>query len=371
MRGQQGNRFRRHKRRRWYKLRSIKMVCVRRSRAEKARKKRELLFKAKQKRKRLYLWGEHEPDKPADIRLEIKLPARLDFDDNYENTVNQFHALRVAVTERKRIGKLIFDNIEFISPSAALVLVSEVDRWNRKVGGTLRANHESWNPDIKRLLCQLGFFELLKIPAPTHPFPKKSTTFLPFIVEHARKGDKADVMIELREQIEIMVGHEIKRNYLFDGLSEAITNVVHHAYKVSWSRQLKCFWLFASYDADSDILKVTFYDQGSGIPATLPKWKLFEEIKALFGSWTDSQKIGAAVEYGRTSTAKSNRGKGLQNLLEFAQSYSQGSLSIYSLRGMFRMECETKDDKLETKVVLKDHIHSIGGTLIEWAVKLT
>ena len=41
------------------------------------------------------------------------------------------------------------------------------------------------------------------------------------------------------------------------------------------------------------------------------------------------------MEVGRTSTRLQERGKGLQNLVEFAKIYSEGRLSIYSIRGMY------------------------------------
>jgi len=98
---------------------------------------------------RTVLTNEHTRDSVAynrDRSLEIALPARLDFEENYEATASHFKTLRNASVDRRRIKELWFDRIEFISPAAALVLASEVDRWNQRVKGKLRAKVDTWNP---------------------------------------------------------------------------------------------------------------------------------------------------------------------------------------------------------------------------------
>src|SRR4051794_13237019 len=84
----------------------------------------------------------------ANQPLEIRLPARLDFEENYETTVSHFRHVRDAARGRYRIKRLGFEDIAYISPAAALVLASEVDRWKE---GTvsMRADTDSWNPDVK------------------------------------------------------------------------------------------------------------------------------------------------------------------------------------------------------------------------------
>ena len=113
-----------------------------------------------------------------------------------------------------------------------------------------------------------------------------------------------------------------------------------------------------------------FYDQGDGIPKTLPRAVFFEFMKDLFNSWSDSEKIQAAMEVGRTSSGKAERGKGLQNLVEFAKAHSEGTLAIYSLTGCFRQEFSNQGSNPSSKTERKDFNNSIGGTLIEWSVIL-
>jgi len=300
--------------------------------------------------------------------VEITLPSRLDFEENYETTVSHFRLVRNASYGRFRIRKLRFDDLVFISPAAALVLASEVDRWKQRVGGRLRANVETWNDDIKRLLCQMGYFELLELDRPPDMEKPGNVIFLNFLRGESGASDSGKLAQKLRVDIEAIIGQGIRKLSLFEGLSEAITNVSQHAYPVnSLIGGKKQWWLSASFDKRSKKLDVMFYDQGIGIPNTLPKSHLFEGIKVYFNLWTDSQKLTAAMEYGRSVTGRPERGKGLTNLLEFAKAHREGVLSIYSQRGLYRF-VHSSDNK--TNTLSRDSQSPIGGTLIEWSVTL-
>jgi hypothetical protein len=265
---------------------------------------------------------------------------------------------------------LDFSSIESISPSAALVLASEVDQWNQQVGRRLRANLPSWEDDIKRLLCQMGYFELLELEKPEEAWPTKSITFLKFKRGQTSAENSGQLAKQLRVEIETLVEQRIKKHFLFEGLSEAITNVGQHAYRDEVDFRRKQWWLSASYDEDKRKLCVIFYDQGDGIPVTLPRYRFFELIKDVFNSWTDSQKIEAATQIGRSASGLEERGKGLQNLVEFAKVHSIGKLSIFSLQGMY-VQSYTNDGTNATQTsARKDFSNSIGGTLIEWSVTL-
>jgi hypothetical protein len=305
----------------------------------------------------------------ASCKLCIDLPSRLDFEDNYEKTASHFALLRDSIREDRPIEHLRFDKLNYISPSAALVLASEVDRWNQKVHGRLKARLRSWNESVKRLLCQMGYFELLNLPRPKTPLADGNTTFLRF--KRGCAGEDGGALArQLRMEIEQIVGAPIQKHFLFEGLSEAITNVGQHAYQNVSEMNWKQWWLSASYQREDRKLCVTFYDQGDGIPQTLPHAHFFELFKDLFHSWSDSQKIEAAMEVGRSSTRRIGRGLGLQNLEEFAKAHKNGQLSIYSLCGMYRLNFAVDENAPINLTSRRDFELSIGGTLIEWSVTL-
>lgn len=300
-------------------------------------------------------------------RLVIKLPESLDFEENYETTVSHFAVLRDAAKRNRRIKNLRFDDLREISPSTALVLASEVDRWNQRAHGRLRANVPSWQTDIKQLLCEMGYFELLRLPRPSFDESSKKTTFMKFIRGDTGAANAGELARQFRIEVEKLVGTAINRQPLFEGLSEAITNVGQHAYlpDAGFSK----WWLSGSFDSSTSTLSVIFYDQGVGIPATLPSALFFERIRTFFDGWRDSQKIEAAMRGGRTATEKTERGKGLENFERFASACKYGVLSIYSSTGMYRMVWES-GTRIELADQSRDFENSIGGTLIEWQVQI-
>lgn len=300
--------------------------------------------------------------------IYVVLPERMDFEDNYETTVSHLHNVRLAAKGQIKLKLLDFSNLKYISTSAALVLASEVDRWNHRIKKRIRAKVETWHEDIKRLLCQMGYFELLGLKKPDYPPFSKPTVFLPFKRGLVVQGDGGLLIQQLRIEIEETVGSRIKKLELFGGLSEAITNVSQHAYpKDAAFRQ---WWLSASYDQSTQRLCVTFYDQGLTIPVTLPLSKVAKFIANLLNLNRDSEKIEAAMEVGRSSTGDPERGQGLGDLLQFALAYDGGMLTIYSRRGMYRVNARKNEDEPILRSEKKDFERSIGGTLIEWSVKI-
>ncbi len=301
----------------------------------------------------------------------ISLPSSLNFNQDYENTVNIFKVIRKTIETGSRFSRLDFSKIKNISTAAALVLVSLVDQWNERVRGKLKADLPTWDKSLIKLMLEMGFFDLLKLDKPKIDNGESPITYVPFTKGRVGENDAGARAKQLRIRLETITDSQINRHFLFEGLSEAITNTCHHAYRDIDDVSRKYWWLTGSYDSNSKLLQVTFFDRGIGIPRTLPSHRNFELIKDFFGIWKDSEKIKAAMEIGRTSTGRPERGKGLQNLVEFAKCYPKGSLRITSLRGTFRESYNNLDESSKKCYdELVEHEGSIGGTLIQWSVYL-
>jgi hypothetical protein len=301
----------------------------------------------------------------------IVLPESLNFNVNYEETVNHLGVIRKAIENNVKISRIDFSKIKEISTAAALVLASLVDQWRERVRGKIKADLPTWDASLIKLLKQMGFFDLLSLPKPIADDHSSSITYVPFQKGRVGEKDAGKRAKYLREQIEEITKKRINRHYLFEGLSEAITNTCHHAYPGVTDEQRKYWWLTGSFDEVENLLQITFYDRGVGIPKTLPAHSSFEKIKDAFGQWSDSKKIKAAMEIGRTSSGLPERGKGLQNLIEFAKSYPKGCLRITSMRGTYSENYIMVDGE-ESKCYPNrtDHLSSIGGTLIQWSVNI-
>lgn len=239
----------------------------------------------------------------------------------------------------------------------------------------IKAQVKHWHPDIQRLLWEMGYFELLGLKPPEMLASRKNTSFLKFVRGDQSNPDPGKLAKQLRKDIERLVGDTIARSELFQGLSEAITNTGQHAYGDEDSRPNRQWWLSASYDKEERCLHITFYDQGKGIPNTLPKnhpEKLKYLIDRLLGTnlLTHSFLVMAAMEVGRTSTGKDERGQGSANLKEFAKKYEGGRLTIYSLRGRCTMLRDASGELRYDLSKTLDCRQSLQGTLIEWSVKI-
>lgn len=304
----------------------------------------------------------HQPNRS----VTIILPSVMDFEENYEETCRHLQLLRTAVSKRIRIRSLDFSRLTRISTSAAVALASEVDQWNQRCVRKLRAAVHTWHPDVRKLLQEMGYFELLGLKQPDETPPHTDTTFLRFRRgESGLNKDGGQIAVDLRTEIESVAETTIKKMQLFGGLSEAITNVGHHAYDPNDKLVKKQWWVSASFKRTTQELKVTFYDHGRGIPVTLPSWKHFALIRDFFFKMSHSEKISSAVKLGKSATGAEERGQGLQNLLEFSQAYEHGCLTIYSLNGKYQSTHKSAEN-IEGNST--DRENSIGGTLIEWSV---
>lgn len=316
--------------------------------------------------------------------VTIHLPRDLNFSNEHERTTINFNTIRMLVTEPQNASNsLQLKNIDFaevrnLSTSASIVLAAELSRWNQRVKNRLTPRLETWDPKIITQLYQFGFFGLLfgerANPDSSFKFDDSDLKFTPYI--QGKHGEK-EHRRELKAQIEDLIGDEVdKWIILSTGLSEAITNVSHHAYPESSKIQEedRNWFMGGSFDKKEETLRIVFFDQGIGIPKSLPASKVWESVLSFMSKvgipYADRKKdatlLKAAVEYERTSTNDLDRGKGLQDLLDFVRERKNGYLSILSGKGLFKYSIEngTEAKKVET------FSQPIKGTLIIWKVRL-
>ena len=322
--------------------------------------------------------------------LIIYLPKNMDFKDNYESTIQHLTVISKLVelikrNRRKRLpkkayklGSVNFDNLSSISTPAALVLTAEISSWDDSIRNSLTPKVMKWNDDIYSQLNDLGFFDLFNNKPAITPCSKKHSCSDKRLVRYKKgqcgvKGKPQELKIELKK----IIGDDVNKwTFLHTGLGEAITNVNHHAYPEGFEARCpkKQWFLTGSYHEPTRRLKVAFFDQGIGIPKTLPTSKIKEKVTQYLAKlpisalerMKDEQLLKAAIEIGRTSTGKDDRGKGLQDLLEFIKQRNDGRLSILSNSGHYTY---TMNNGMETSKSfgLK---RPILGTLIIWSVVL-
>ncbi len=155
---------------------------------------------------------------------------------------------------------------------------------------------------------------------------------------------------------------------LYVGMTEAMTNVIHHAYGgkrddgLELNESSKRWWMFST--ARDGHLSVVLCDLGVGIPETFPYthpsvWRYLRTL----GRTKDHNVIEEAVKLGATRTAQPGRGRGLPQLLDIVTTSPGSRLIIHSNHGAYFRNGE--------HTTTYDYRDSILGTLINWRIPLT
>lgn len=314
-------------------------------------------------------------------KLVILLPASMNFSSNFDETSIVLEAIRrftrTSLTPKTSItlGRVDFTNLRKISTSAALVLTAELSRWEDFNDRKLVSRLEEWDDRIAKQLSQLGFFDLFEMAVS----PEVEAPYIPSrsLVRYIKaKCDDPDAFLDLESEIQGMIGDAVQKwMFLHLGITEAITNVSHHAYPdlLKTKDRDKNWYLTGSYDSQSQRLKIVFYDQGVGIPGSLPASKIKEQVASFVANQglatgrKDAMLIEAAMEISRTRTGNKDQGKGLNDLVEFAKQRGNGYLSILSSYGLYKVTVD--NGKVSGFRYAFDN--RIMGTLIIWSTNAT
>ena len=298
--------------------------------------------------------------------------------ENFEGVTRLVDEIR-SQSNRKRNERVYinFREIEEISAGAALVLAAELDRWNHvrhHMGKKLRAvDVDEWNQDVRDRLEEMGFFDLLQVPVRRRDEDDRSNTKYIRFRSGTHVEGKAIEDLRTLDLVPFFGDSVPKRRKLYAAVAEAMTNVVHHAYQnQTRSRTIRPnWWLSASHNVEAGEIRILLYDQGTGIPRTLPK-RFGERVQQILpeGLWsTDAEMIRAAHDLTRTASGERHRGHGLQrDVRGYVESVEcVSAYRVTSLRGQYSWQRGPDGRSHEST-------HNYGrpllGTLIEWRLTL-
>ena len=304
----------------------------------------------------------------------IDCPANLNLSADYKETVDFLRAVRLLARELQSKFMVDFTSLKDITPAAALLLVAEFDRWRgRSKARRLRPiDLENWTPSVRRRLKEMGFFEVLGAKCEiVDEAQAGEDRYLRFLSGIGSGGASAK---SLRQSIEELGPKIADRDSLYGGLTEAMTNVQQHAYG---SRgEVRRWWISASVNVDASSLTVMVVDHGLGIPATLPRSGLWEEVRGYAKAQgadffaDDARLLEAAfsVEGNRSQTREEYRGRGLkEDIKGYVQAHdSRGRLRVISKRGKYVYDRHTTDGERTSTERLPVEF---GGTFIEWIIE--
>jgi len=293
-------------------------------------------------------------------------PQTLSMTRNLTETLGFIYGARALIWEvrpRLRNWVLDFSKIEFIGPAAALVLAAELDRFSSQVSTRLSPYVDTWQPQVRSMFHDLGFLPFLGLGQYTVVKPEQGQQlrFLRLMSSQATEGFTAD---RLRQSLEDMSGKKLSApKAAYAAICEAMTNSIQHAYnspEAAWpAPYVKKWWATGVFDQQKRSIHFFVYDQGVGIPSTLPKSSVWNQLKTLRLERDDASLIDAAIDARRSSVATVGRGQGLLDVVSIIDQEKQGRLRIISGAGEVIYEPGEKRTR-------KKLDGNLLGTLIEW-----
>lgn len=311
-------------------------------------------------------------------RVFLTLPEKMNLSSHYDETMPYISAIRALSQNPRsrqyyRLASVKFDALRDISSSAALLLTSELSRWDDSIRNRLTPQTNNWNPVIFEKFNSLGFFNLFRKANvdPSKVRKESNVYFVKYLKGNHEEKDYRRLKVQLTE----VIGERIKKwAFLHGGLDEAITNVCHHAYpkNIRTLKKDQNWYLTGAFNKVTRELKIVFCDQGVGIPESLPTSKIWEKVLESISTLPNVNRrkhttlLKAAMEVSRTSTDQNDRGKGLPDMKEFIRQREAGYLAIMSGHGLYKLTV-TEGEEVSKSDTLK---HPIEGTLIIWKVQL-
>lgn len=310
----------------------------------------------------------------------LRPPENLDLHENYDETLAFLMEVRgrsvgePAIHPRTGARLVLFTEfsaLRRIAPGAGLVLAAELDRRRIVTGAKPRSLDSEWEPEVRTYFQQAGLFELLGIPAQIQSDPSSLEGTLHAVRFVRGRSVLGAVGAGLRDQLENLCGKKIgPRGTVYEAISEAIANTRHaypHHIAIWPTKATGQWWAAGTWNSETDVVSLQLYDQGVGIPTTLPRSEHWSQVIAaatiLHPERTDDRLIAAALEVGRTSTGESGRGKGLAEMAAWIDKLGNGFLRITSGKGsvVYRPGGSVSGTSRRAPFF---------GTLIEWEIGL-
>lgn len=343
-----------------------------------SRNKQEHLEQAINKRINKLIEEGLEASSNTDGRVTLTLPPVMNLSSHYDESMRYVNAIRALTKNPRsrryyRLASVKFDSLREISSSAALLLTSELSRWDDSIRNNLAPQTQNWDPVIFEKFNSLGFFNLFR-KAKVAP-PKDHTESTVHFVKYVKGNHEDKDYRGLRRQLIDIIGEKVKKwPLLHGGLDEAITNVCHHAYPSTLKMREKDrnWYLTGAFNDKTRELKIVFCDQGIGVPASLPTSKIWEKVLDSIAKVPSVNRrkhatlLKAAMEVSRTSTDKTDRGKGLPDMKEFIRQRGAGYLALMSGHGLYKLTVNKNGETHKTDTLN----HPVEGTLIIWRVQL-
>ncbi|PHR65619.1 MAG: hypothetical protein COA51_04920 [Idiomarina sp.] len=295
----------------------------------------------------------------------VRAPTSFDIysEETYEITLDFIN----QVVTQARLSKVMLDfsETEQVTAAAVLFLFAQIDTFLiENKNSRIRIKADSLKGLVKRTILLSGLIDLtLNKPQITTNGSRYS---LPVTRGTAEGEEFEDVVTHIVKNIYKSDDPEAER-IIGSAVSETVGNVKLHAYPTD-TVGFKPWWMICSVIDDS--LYMAIYDIGVGIPKTIHStpWirRIVSKTPKLMQKWSssrDTDLIDLSMEVGQTQTKLRKHGKGSKSIQALVSETPKGQLWIFSNKGLL------KESPMYSKQLI-EHDTSIGGTLVQWNIKI-
>jgi len=306
----------------------------------------------------------------------IVAPVRFNIDRPEAAEVVKFlQAVSITVLKLHKPVKLNFRDTRSLYVSGAVLLYAELDRIIKL--SDLQKPVTIIEPRQRRpreVLKQIGIHQLTGDKSDIVP-AREDVVFWKATKGSTQSGDVLGPILEFvteranRDHVE-----QVEISGVWRGISEAVANTVEHAYEKPrgdgfYGLEDSKWWMFTQIR--DQYFTAAVCDLGCGyrktIDLNIPESFRAEWLKIMAGKNRDATAIQIAMEYGRSGTRLTHRGKGSRDALAVLEKHGKGTLTILSNTGWVNFEYS--DGALVRNESGKLGI-DIGGTIIWWRLPL-
>jgi len=341
------------------------------------RQKRVARWRLVARQKRIGKKQNNQIFKSTNNGIVIKSPNVIGILKNAKAVVDFIKKISYFVLIRKAAVSLDFRWVEALYPEGTILLFSEIDR----IVSLSEINKPITiiNPRIGRqreVLKQIGLLEITGDTCNVQP-RRSDVVYWKSTKGANQSGENLAILEAVAEQANKENADRLAKNTIWRGVTEAVANSVEHAYL--YPREVDNFqgleesrwWMFTQLIDDS--FTVTVCDLGCGYKSTIKKTIPEEFIDTLISIFVekrlknpDASAIFTAMEYGRSGTKKTERGKGSRDALSVVTRHGSGYLFVISNTGWVRFEKNGSAD-VTTHGALDVNIN---GTILFWKLPL-
>lgn len=291
-----------------------------------------------------------------------------------KRVIDFLQAVEREVLSQRQSVRLDFRRSKLFYPPGVLLLYAELDR----IISTATINKPvkivpPFSSRATQVLKQVGLFELTgdRVNAVA---TRQDVIYWRLAKGLSQSGDELKMLESIADRVNASDAENVQKSGLWRGISEAVNNAQEHGYTAAredgfTGLESVRWWLLTQIRNQTFTAAVC--DLGCGYATTLQpqilEWfgRIFRQISAVENR--DTQAIQAAMEYGRSSTKQSERGRGSRDALALLEKHGDGDLYMLSNQGYVRYACKDKRVALKSVTSLD---FNIRGTIIWWNLKL-